>query len=133
MPPSDFGALRERLRDFRDQRDWSQFHNPKNLAMALAGEVGELSALLQWVPASALTSWLRDETNRSRLEDEVADVLTYLVYLADAAEIDLVEVGFRKVGRNEARYPVAAARGRADKYTQLTPPPVGSDTQERHA
>lgn len=119
MSTIDFAELRQRLRDFRDQRDWSQFHDPKNLAMALAGEVGELNALLQWVPPAELTSWLEAGPNRSRLEDEVADVLTYLVYLADAADIDLVEVGRRKVERNELRYPVAAAHGRAVKYTEL--------------
>ncbi|MFE7504020.1 nucleotide pyrophosphohydrolase [Promicromonospora sp. NPDC057488] len=120
----DLDDLTERLKLFRDARDWSQFHTPKNLAMALAGEVGELLAELQWLTNDQVAERLSHESEfRARLEDEIADVMIYLTYLADATGTDLVAVAGDKVARNEVRYRAEASRGRAVKHTRLQTEP----------
>lgn len=108
-----FDAVANRLEEFASARDWAQFHTPKNLAMALAGEVGELAAELQWHEGDT-------EINndlKTRLAGEAADVLIYLMRFAAVCEIDLLAAAEAKIAVNEARYPAREARGRADKYT----------------
>jgi dCTP diphosphatase len=110
-------SLRERLAAFAAERDWEQFHNPKNLAMALTGEVGELVEHFQWLTfeqAQALPAQTRDEVAL-----EAADVLLYLVRLCDTLGIDLAEAAHRKLALNAERYPVDKAHGRADKHDKL--------------
>lgn len=110
---SDLDDLSQALRDFARERDWEQFHNPKNLAMALAGEAGELVAEFQWLtPAEAAD--LSPEAH-ARVAAEMADVLSYLVRLADVLDIDLVTATSDKITANATRYPVATARGNAEK------------------
>lgn len=109
------------MRAFAEARDWQQFHTPKNLAMALGGEVGELLAELQWLDDAAVAEGLASEGLRERLSDEAADVLLYLIRLADVCGINLVEAAQAKVERNESRYPEDLARGTAAKYTALRP------------
>ncbi len=105
--------LREQLRTFARDRDWEQFHTPKNLAMALAGEVGELLEIFQWLtPEQAASVMSSDRTDDVR--DELADVLIYLVRLADVLDVDLAEVARGKMARNHDRFPHAEVRGRAD-------------------
>jgi len=99
--------LRDRLRLFAAERDWERFHTPKNLTAAIAGEAGELAAVLQWAePGEALDPYRRE------LEEEIADVLIYLVRLCDVADIDLITAANEKVDRNTGRYPPEAG-GRA--------------------
>ena len=105
--PDDFEALRDRLREFAAARDWEQFHTPRNLALALCGEAGELAAELQWVPDAASTDHLADQAARARLADEAADVLIYLVRFADVCGIDLESAAYAKIARNETRFPPA--------------------------
>ncbi|HEY0641689.1 MAG TPA: nucleotide pyrophosphohydrolase [Pseudonocardiaceae bacterium] len=100
---TDLVELRERLRAFAAARDWERYHRPKNLAMALAGEVGELVAELQWEPDELE---LRADV-RERLADEAADVLLYLVRLTDVCGIDLADAAQAKIERNERRFPPA--------------------------
>ena len=118
-PTSDLGRLKTRLRDFARTRAWDRFHTPKNLAMALGGEAGELLAELQWLSNEEVTEQLLDGDLRPRLEDEVADVLIYLLRFADVTGIDPVSAAWAKIERNEERYPVELARGNARKYTDL--------------
>jgi NTP pyrophosphatase (non-canonical NTP hydrolase) len=107
--------LQRELREFAFQRDWQRFHTPKNLVMALTGEVGELVEFFRWLtPAAAMT---RPEAERVR--EEVADIFAYLPQLADALDIDLATALREKVRGNEQRYPVSLARRRADKYDRL--------------
>lgn len=94
-------SLAADLRAFADARKWSSFHTPKNLAMAVAGEAGELAAVLQWHDGSSPLT----ETEREALADEAADVLVYLVQLADVMGIDLLESARLKMARNESRFP----------------------------
>ncbi|MDX5363383.1 MAG: nucleotide pyrophosphohydrolase [Pseudazoarcus pumilus] len=109
--------LRDALRDFAAERDWQQFHTPKNLAMALSGEAGELIEHFQWLTpeqSDALT-----EAQREAVALEMADVLMYLVRLADVLDIDLQAAAERKLAINAERYPAERARGTAAKYDQL--------------
>lgn len=92
--------LTVRLRDFAEARDWPQFHTPKNLAMAIAGEAGELAAVLQWATGDEdLGSYMDD------LRDELADVFIYAARLADVLGADLIEIAHAKIDRNETRFP----------------------------
>lgn len=106
------------LAAFAEARDWGQFHTPRNLALALVGEVGELSALLQWLSDEEVEVWLNDERGREKLAAEMADVFAYLLRLADVANVDLAAALRTKTLLNEARYPQDRARGSAAKYTQ---------------
>ena len=110
-------ALRDALRAFAAERAWERFHTPKNLAMALAGEAGEVLEHFQWLTAeesAALAAGQREEVAL-----ELADVLMYLVRLADVLDIDLAAAARRKLAVNALRYPADKARGRAEKYNKL--------------
>lgn len=111
--------LTERLRSFNSTRDWEQFHSPRNLLLALVGEVGELSSLLQWTSDAQVDAWLDKPKNRSAWSSELADVFSYLLQLAAATEIDLADVLQVKLAENERRYPVELARGSSAKYDEL--------------
>ena len=115
----DLLELQDRLRAFAEERDWKKFHTPKNLVMALAGEVGELAEVFQWLSAEEAASVAEDEALRSRAGEEMADVLAYLLLLADALHLDLSEALVRKMRTNEERYPVHLSRGSARKYTEI--------------
>jgi NTP pyrophosphatase (non-canonical NTP hydrolase) len=109
--------LRARLRTFAAQRDWDQFHNPKNLAMALAGEAGELLEHFQWLTLEQ-SERLPPEV-LAEVELEIADVLLFLVRLADKLGVDPAAAARKKLRLNAEKYPVEKARGRATKYTKL--------------
>ncbi|HET9693985.1 MAG TPA: nucleotide pyrophosphohydrolase [Steroidobacteraceae bacterium] len=106
--------LASRLADFARERDWDQFHSPKNLAMALAGEVGELLEHFQWLTEAQSRELPPDVQDAVALE--LADVLLYLVRLADKLGVDLAAAAERKIGLNAARYPADAVRGSARKH-----------------
>jgi len=110
--------LQQLVRSFAEARDWGQFHTPRNLVLALAGEVGELAALLQWTPDDDTESWLKDDSNRLALEAEMADVFAYLLRLADVAGVDLAAALRAKTQLNDTRYPQDRAKGSAEKYTK---------------
>lgn len=111
--------LAEQLRQFAQERDWAQFHTPRNLAIALSGEVGELLSLLQWVPSEAVPAWFEDAANSEAWRRELADVFAYLLQLANVTDVDLAEALIEKIQLNADRYPAALARGNATKYTVL--------------
>jgi len=117
LPADALLALKARLREFAEERDWTQFHTPKNLAMALAGEAGEVLEHFQWLTAEQ--SAAPDAALRGAVALELADVLMYLVRLADVLDVDLAAAAARKLAINAERYPAEKARGRADKYDQL--------------
>lgn len=102
------------MREFTEERDWGQFHDPKSLILALVGEVGELAELFQWLSADTAAERVRDQPLlRGRVSDELADVLIYLVRLADVLDIDLGEAALRKLRGSSERFPVAEVRGQA--------------------
>ncbi len=111
--------LAARLREFADERDWKQFHSPKNLAMALGAEAGELLELFQWLTQEQSSAVASDAAQRARAEEELADVFIYLVRLADILDIDLVKAAHEKIETNAQKYPIDKARGRATKYKDL--------------
>ncbi len=113
----DYKELLGRLRAFVGERDWSQFHTPKNLAMALTGEVGELVEHFQWLDAAASDSLDADTLREVRRE--LADVQIYAMLLADRLGIDLMEAIRDKIEENEGKYPAEQARGRSNKYNDL--------------
>ena len=114
---NELDALRDRIRDFSRERDWDQFHSPKNLAMALAGEAGEVLEIFQWLTEEQ--SRALDEKALARARDEIADVLLYLVRLADRLDVDPLAAAHRKLEENARKYPVDKARGNARKYDEL--------------
>lgn len=116
----DVGALQEHLAEFARAREWEKFHSPKNLALAIASETGELAELFQWVTEEESRGIAGDEARRARVADELADILQYVIRMADILEISLPEALWRKLRENEGRYPVALARGNAKKYTEFT-------------
>lgn len=107
--------LTARMREFTEARDWGRFHDLKSLTLALAGEVGEVAELVQWLPADRATT--PDDGLRERLGDELADVLLYLVRLADVAGVDLGAAAAAKITGNEERFPVGAYRSIAPERT----------------
>ena len=109
--------LSVQLAAFADERDWNQFHNPKNLAMALAGEAGELLEHFQWLSFEQAAN-LTNET-REEVALECADVLLFLLRLADKLDINLVKAAEKKLKLNAKKYPVAKSRGKATKYNKL--------------
>jgi NTP pyrophosphatase (non-canonical NTP hydrolase) len=115
MPQDSLAQLTARVRQFAAKRDWEKFHSPKNLAMALTAEAGELAAEFQWLEGPE--SHAPDAELLSRIRGEAADVLIYLVRLADKLHFDLVEAAQAKVDLNEARYPADKVRGLAKKYS----------------
>ena len=110
--------MQELLRRFAEQREWEKFHRVRNLVLALVGEVGELAALIQWIADGEIETWLNDDSNRLALESEMADVLAYLVRLADIASVDLGQALISKTQLNETRYPQDRVKGSAEKYTK---------------
>ncbi|MFD9592073.1 nucleotide pyrophosphohydrolase [Kitasatospora sp. NPDC059973] len=113
------GSLQRELAAFAAERDWEQFHTPKNLAMALGGEAGELLELFQWLTPKQSSVVMNDPERGQRVRKEVADVFAYLLRLADVLGIDLEQALTEKIAANRAKYPVHLAYGRADKYTEL--------------
>ena len=105
--------LPAQLRAFARERDWEQFHTPKNLAMALAGEVGELLEIFQWLTPEEAQA-VMESARADDVEDELADVIIYLVRLADVLDIDLLDAARTKLGRNRDRFPPRDVKGRAD-------------------
>ena len=114
---TELEGLRDELRKFAAERDWDQFHSPKNLAMALAGEAGELLEVFQWLTEEQ--SRALDEKAHIQASAEIADVLLYLVRLADRLGVDPLAAAQRKLVENERKYPADKARGNAKKYTEL--------------
>ena len=109
-------SLRDRLREFAGERDWDQYHTPKNLSMALIGEAAELIEHFQWVAGD--TSHLLTDKARRSVEEELADILIYLVRISDKLDIDLYEAVERKIVINAKKYPADKVRGSARKYTE---------------
>lgn len=116
-PDSSIQSLRDHLRRFAAERDWDQFHSPKNLAMALSVEAAELLEHFQW---------LKDDDSRqlpqaqlAKVREELADVFLYLIRLADKLGIDLPSAATEKIAINAKKYPVEASRGSHKKYTEL--------------
>jgi dCTP diphosphatase len=107
----------QRIRNFRDARDWLQFHDPKNLAVSISIEAAELLEEFQWMTREE--SERHAAENREAVSDEIADVAIYLIELADLLKIDLAAAINAKLDKNALKYPVEKSRGKSTKYTKL--------------
>jgi NTP pyrophosphatase (non-canonical NTP hydrolase) len=116
----DIAELTERLRDFVAARDWEQFHTPKNLVMALAGEAGELLAEFQWLTPEEAAGIMTDPRAAHQVRSEIADVFLYLARLADVLGVDLLGTAADKLAENDRRYDAATYRGSRNKAPRLT-------------
>ena len=108
---SDIEEIQQVLRRFTEERDWDQFHNPKDLAIALGVECGELQECFLWKKS--------EDANIEQIKEELADVLNYAFLLASKMNLDVKQIVLDKVKRNAEKYPVEKAKGTAKKYTEL--------------
>ena len=113
----DIKKIQKILSDFAEDRDWEKFHNPKNLVMALTSEVGELSDIFQWLNFEESSNKLSSK-NKELINDEIADVLIYLLRLSDKLDIDLEDAVIKKINKNSKKYPVNLSKGNAVKYNR---------------
>ncbi|MGG7556610.1 nucleotide pyrophosphohydrolase [Pseudomonas sp. ES3] len=118
-PLVDVANLAASLQRFADDRDWQQFHSPKNLIMALTGEVGELCEIFQWMSEADSTFAAKRPETAQAVKDELADVLMYLVRLSSVLGVDLNEAVTRKLALNGQKYPVDKAKSTSEKYDRL--------------
>nr|WP_330392331.1 nucleotide pyrophosphohydrolase [Hespellia stercorisuis] len=99
---------------FRDDREWKQFHNPKDLAISISLEASELLEVFQWSGAD-----ISSDKKIEKIKEELADVINYCVLMADVCGLDLDEIVQEKIKRNDEKYPVEKAKGKSDKYNKL--------------
>jgi NTP pyrophosphatase (non-canonical NTP hydrolase) len=107
----DWKELQKALIEFRDERDWEQFHNPKDLALALSIEAAELNELFLWKRP--------EDANQDKIKEELADVLAYALLLASTYDLDISQIVLDKIKKNAEKYPVDRAKGIAKKYDEL--------------
>ena len=110
--------ISERLKKFSKDRNWEQYHSPKNLAMALSVEVAELVEIFQWSNDGG-TKEIKDPETRKQIEEEIADIFNYLVKFVDLMEIDLEKISLEKIQKNDEKYPVEKSKGKSEKYNKL--------------
>ena len=111
--------LKTRVLAFVRERDWEQFHTPKNLSMALAAETGELMEHFLWATGEQSRAIVNDSAKRAKIADELADVVIYAIEFANMTGLDIAAAIEAKMAANARKYPVEKARGRSDKYTEL--------------
>ena len=113
----DIKEIQDKLAKFAKERDWDQFHSPKNLVMALTSEVGELNELFKWLTEEQ--SSMKDDIGKvEEIRKEIADIFIYLLRLADKLEIDIEEAVREKIEINAKKYPIDLAKGNATKYNR---------------
>ena len=110
--------LKQKLRKFAEDRNWNQFHNPKNLAMALGGEVGELLDIFQWLKEEESNLNGISDKHLAKTKEELADIFLYLIRIADKLDIDLVEEANNKIETNHQKYPIESSKDNAIKYNR---------------
>jgi len=117
---SEFEDLLNKIQNFSDARDWSQFHTVKNLILAVSAEVGELAEVVQWKSDQEVVEYLKSPEGKNKLSEEVADVAIYLLRICQQQKIDFVEILNKKMDSNSVKYPVDKSKGNALKYTELS-------------
>ena len=117
--PSEFKDIVTRIQSFSDERDWSQFHTPKNLVLSLVSEIGELAEIVQWKSDDELDNYLKTQEGLSKISEEIADIAIYLVRLCQQQKLDLTQIMEHKLEINSQKYPVNKSKGSALKYTEL--------------
>ena len=110
-------GLTERIISFRDARDWKQFHNPKDVALSLVLEAGEVMEHFQWKSKEEMEKYIK--TNKADIGEELADVLYWVLLMSHDLKIDVLDALEKKIKKNEDKYPVEKAKGKHTKYTDL--------------
>jgi dCTP diphosphatase len=133
-PTLTFEALRKQQNDFAQERAWAQYHTPRNLLLALVGEVGELAELFQWRPDHECTPGLPKWSvhDKTHLGEELSDVLLYLIRLAEQSGVDLPNAALRKIQLNARKYPSDACKGSSAKYTEYLTSTTTPCAQPQH-
>ncbi len=119
MKNSKFSKIIKAIQKFRDERDWLQFHNPKDMAAALSIESSELQELFLWKNKKEIEEYVKDKKNIEEISDELGDIFSYAIELADNLEIDIEEAVLKKLEKSRKKYPINKARGRNTKYNKL--------------
>ena len=114
---SEIKMITEKIKKFRDERDWMQFHDPKNMAVSIMLEASELLEHFQWKTTEEVDKYARQ--NHAVIKDEIADIALYLFELADNLGISLIDAMDQKLKKNEMKYPVEKAKGKHTKYNKL--------------
>lgn len=114
---SEIQDLTQKIIQFRNERDWEQFHKPKDLAISLSLEAGEVPEHFQWKTEAEIVEYLK--THQEDIADELGDVMNYLLLLSHVADVDIIQAAANKIKKNAEKYPVDKARGSAKKYNQL--------------
>ena len=110
-------SLKKKIQQFRDERDWKKYHNPKDLAISISIEAAELLEHFQWKTPEQLDKKVQDD--REKIGEEMADVYIYLLELSDITGIDLIDAAEKKLEKNAKKYPVDKSKGNSKKYTEL--------------
>ena len=113
----DIRELQKRVIEFRDKRDWAQYHNPKDLAISLSLEAAELLEIFQWKGQEKVKAIMTNSIGRKRVKEELGDVMIYALNICHAFNFDPADVILSKLKMNEEKYPVEKAKGSAKKYT----------------
>ena len=113
----DIKAIQNKIAEFSKERDWDQFHTPKNLTMALAGEAAELLEIFQWLTDQQSISIKNSADKMAHVKEEIADVFIYLARLADKLDVDIEKAVHEKIALNDKKYPVGISKGKAEKYS----------------
>ena len=114
---NEIREITEKIKKFRDERDWMQFHDPKNMAVSIILEASELLEHFQWKTTEEVEQYIKQ--NRAEIKDEIADTALYLFELADNLGINLIEAIEEKIKKNEMKYPIEKSKGRHTKYNKL--------------
>ena len=115
----DISKIKNILRKFSSDRDWDQFHNPKNLVMALSVETAELVEIFQWLNERQSKITHLSDQDRLRIKEEMADILIYLIQISDKLDINLEKVVLEKIKLNEKKYPIDISKGSSKKYYKI--------------
>lgn len=116
---SEFEDLLDKIQNFSDVRDWSQFHTVKNLILAISAEVGELAEVVQWKSDQEVIEYLNSPEGKNKLSEEVADVAIYLLRICQQQNLDFIDILNKKMELNSHSYPIEKSKGNARKYTEL--------------
>lgn len=114
---NEIQQITEKIKNFRDERDWMQFHDPKNMAVSVILEASELLEHFQWKTTEEVEAYTKE--NHAEIKDEIADIALYLFELADNLKINLVDAMTEKLKKNETKYPIVKSKGKHTKYNKL--------------
>jgi NTP pyrophosphatase (non-canonical NTP hydrolase) len=116
---NELKKITDMIKKFRDERDWKQFHDPKNMAISIVLEASELLEHFQWKTKEEIDEYIKNKKNHGEIQDEIADIAAYLFELADNLDINLLTAVEKKLQKNRKKYPVKKAKGKHTKYTKL--------------